>query len=220
MASHYAVNVFVNCPFDEQFIKIRNAILFAICDCGFRPRCALEDDNGGIVRMSRILDIIGECKYGIHDISRTELDPVNNLPRFNMPLELGVFLGAKNYGDEQQREKNCLILDGDRFRYQQFISDLSGQDIKSHKNDPAVAIEIVRNWLSATANKYIPGGAAIVKRYREFKRAQPALCKALHLRRNKISYNDYNNIIVGWLECNPPIIPVLRVASAPVAVSK
>ena len=42
---------------------------------------------------------------GIHDISRTESSGKPRLPRFNMPLELGMFLGAKQYGDGQQKDK-------------------------------------------------------------------------------------------------------------------
>lgn len=119
--SSYNSSVFINCPFDDAFVPIRNAIVFAIYDCGFIPRCALEEDNGGNVRFDKIQRIIAECKFGVHDISCTELDAHNNLPRFNMPLELGVFLGAKRYGGPDQRRKNCLILDREQYRYQQFI---------------------------------------------------------------------------------------------------
>ena len=42
------------------------------------------------LRLLKILCIIGECRLGIHDISRTELDAASGLPRFNMPLELGL----------------------------------------------------------------------------------------------------------------------------------
>jgi hypothetical protein len=86
-------------------------------------RCALEIDDGSQVRIERILRIISECRFGIHDLSRTELDRRNRLPRFNMPLELGLFLGAKRFGNRAQREKVCLILDREPYRYQRFISD-------------------------------------------------------------------------------------------------
>ncbi len=119
--SSYNSSVFINCPFDDAFESIRNAIVFAIYDCGFIPRCALEENNSGNVRFDKIQRIIAKCKFGVHDISRTELDAHNNLPRFNMPLELGVFLGAKRYGGPDQRRKNCLILDREQYRYQQFI---------------------------------------------------------------------------------------------------
>jgi len=56
-------------------------------DCGCVARCALEAYDSGDVRIEKILDIIDQCKLGIHDISRTELNE-HSLPRFNMPLEL------------------------------------------------------------------------------------------------------------------------------------
>ncbi|WP_233358346.1 hypothetical protein, partial [Vibrio cholerae] len=84
----------------------------------------------------KINDIIFDCKYGFHDISKTELDLHNNLPRFNMPLELGLFLGCKRFASGRSKEKICIIFDKEKFRYQQFISDISGQDIKSHNGKP------------------------------------------------------------------------------------
>ena len=68
--------------------------MFVIFDCGFEARCALEDDDASRVRVDKIYDLISESKYGIHDISRVTLDHVHRLPRFNMPLELGLWLGA------------------------------------------------------------------------------------------------------------------------------
>ena len=105
----YSDNVFLNVPFDRRYRPLFRALVFAIHDCGFQSRCALESDDGGVVRVEKLYTIIGQCKFGIHDISRTTLDTVNRLPRFNMPLELGMFLGAKRYGAGVHRQKNCLI---------------------------------------------------------------------------------------------------------------
>ena len=55
-------------------------------------------DDGGQTRIDKLYGLIEACRYGIHDLSRTELDATPRLPRFNMPLELGIFLGAKRYG--------------------------------------------------------------------------------------------------------------------------
>jgi len=82
-------NVFLNCPFDDEYLPLRYAILFAIVDCGFIPRCALEIVDGSQLRMHSIKVMIKESRFGIHDISRTQLDPEHRLPRFNMPLEMG-----------------------------------------------------------------------------------------------------------------------------------
>ena len=111
----YNSNVFINCPFDEMYKDIFNAIVFAVFDCNFRARCALEEEDCGEVRIEKILRLISQCKYGIHDISRTELCETNNLPRFNIPLELGIFLGAKKYGTNEQKKKTCLIIDNEEY---------------------------------------------------------------------------------------------------------
>src|SRR5947208_16908333 len=93
----YGRNVFINCPFDDSYKHLFDAAVFAVQAAGFYPRCALEARNSGQNRLYKIMDIISECRFGIHDISRTELTR-GNLPRFNMPLELGLDLGCWRYG--------------------------------------------------------------------------------------------------------------------------
>src|ERR1700686_3205317 len=143
----YNVNVFINCPFDPAYKPLFNAIVFVTIYCGFRARCALEIDDGSQVRIDKIFAVIEECRFGIHDLSRTQLDKATGLPRFNMPLELGMFLGAKRFGDALQKRKLCLILDRDTYRYQKYISDIAGQDIRAHKSSEGNAISITRDWL-------------------------------------------------------------------------
>src|ERR1044072_2051009 len=134
-------SVFINCPFDDGFKPIFQAIVFAVFDCGFIPRHAKENSDSDIVRIRKIEKLILQCRYGIHDISKADLDAVSGLARFNMPLELGLFLGCKWYGKIKHKKKSCLILDTHRFRYQQFISDISGQDIREHNNSPESAVK-------------------------------------------------------------------------------
>jgi len=197
----YTSNVFVNCPFDEGYIELRNALIFAIYDCGFIPRCALEEDNSGNVRFEKIQMLIVESKFGVHDISRTELDSAYKLPRFNMPLELGVFVGAKHYGDKHQKSKNCLIVDKEPYRYQKFISDIAGHDIRSHENNPEKLIACVRNWLNdASRRKTIPGGREIVRRFRRFEADLPEMCAEVPIDVDELTYNDYSNFISFWLK--------------------
>ena len=91
----YNNNVFINCPFDSDYKPLFDAMIFTVHDCGFIARCALEEDDASQVRIDKIYSIIADCRYGIHDISRTQLDAASGFSRFNMPLELGIFLGAK-----------------------------------------------------------------------------------------------------------------------------
>jgi hypothetical protein len=198
-SKEYYSSVFINCPFDTAYVGLFRSITFAVIHCGFRARCAQEIDDGGEVRIEKILKIIESCRYGIHDLSRTELDRASKLPRFNMPLELGLFLGAKRFGLSQQRRKVCLILDRQQYRYQKFISDISGQDIRAHRKQEGQAIRVTRDWLSTSSGKAIPGGAHIHHQYKRFKRKLPSLCQTLKLKRSEMTFNDYANIVTAWV---------------------
>jgi hypothetical protein len=196
----YASSVFINCPFDADYLQLRNALIFAIYDCGFIPRCALEEDNGGNVRFEKIQHLIEQSKFGIHDISQTELDNTTGLPRFNMPLELGVFVGAKRFGRGSHKTKNCLILDREPYRYQAFISDIAGHDIRSHDRDIETLITCVRNWLnSASGRKTIPGGREIFRRFTQFEADLPDMCAKIPIDVDELTYNDYSTFISEWL---------------------
>lgn len=77
-------------------------------------------------------------RIGIHDIPRSKLDAQNELPGFNMPREVGLFLGAKRYGDPSQRPKACPVIDRERHQDRMFISDV-GRVPSQPVNRPAVA---------------------------------------------------------------------------------
>jgi hypothetical protein len=199
-------DVFINCPFDRKYRPLSRALLFAVQDCGFRARSALEVDDSGEVRVQKILRIIGESPYAIHDISRIEPDPGSSLPRFNMPLELGLFLGAKAFGGAEHRTKRCIILDHEPFRYQKYCSDIAGQDIRAHGGKPNAAIEIVRNWLSTTPaaeGVVIPSGSLIAGRYRMYRASLPAGCEKLQLDQRRLTFSDDVTLVVAWLKENP-----------------
>jgi hypothetical protein len=161
-------DVFLNCPFDTGFLDIFRAITFAVRACGFRPRCAKDENDGAQVRIDKIYNMIDECDWGIHDLSAVKLDAGSNMPRFNMPLELGISLGAKRYGGPRQRKKRILILDKESHNYDASTSDISGQDNGFHEGKPDKAIKVVRNWLSDNQSQnaeHLPGGLALVSDY-------------------------------------------------------
>ena len=141
------IDVFVNCPFDKIYKPIFNAIVFTIVRSGYRVRCALEADDAGDIRFTKICAIIEQCKFGLHDISRTEIDKASGLPRFNMPLELGLFLGARQYGDNLQKSKIVIVFDKEQYRFQKFMSDIAGQDIHAHQNSVPTTIRELATWL-------------------------------------------------------------------------
>ena len=201
MARDYDFNVFINCPFDAEYMPMFDASLFAVYKCGFRPRCALEEDNAGDIRIEKINKIIQECRFGVHDISRTELDVTHSLPRFNMPLELGLFLGAKRFGSKLQKYKVAVVCDKEEFRYQKYISDIAGQDVKAHDGNPQSFIRLIRNTLNtAKINGPIPGADAIIKSFSNFQLVLPELRAELKLSENDITYADKTQMIEQWLK--------------------
>src|SRR5439155_11331848 len=111
MPASPSASVFINCPFDDRYQPIFEAVVFCVSACGFLPRCTKELTDAADVRIDNICKLIRECNYSIHDVSRTE-GCRSALPatRFNMPLELGIFLGAKRFGGRSS-QKRCLILD-------------------------------------------------------------------------------------------------------------
>lgn len=210
MAQSYETQVFINCPFDPAYRPLFEAVTFATYDCGFHPRSALEVDDSTQVRIAKIHGIIRQCRLAIHDISRTQIDGTTRLPRFNMPLELGIFLGAKEFGSREHRKKAGIILDTDPHRYQKYISDIAGQDIRAHGRKPDEAIRQVREFLSTHCEPgvILPGGDKIVERYRRFRRGLPTTCSELHLDPQKLNFRDLGILIVSWLDAHPLRLPV------------
>jgi uncharacterized protein YjiS (DUF1127 family) len=200
MPASPSASVFINCPFDSQYQPLFEAIVFCVSACGFVPRCTLELTDAGEVRIENIYRLIDQCHHGIHDISRTEVQEPSQLPRFNMPLELGIFLGAKRFG-KHSAQKRVLILDRELYRYRRFISDIGGQDIKAHRRSPAKAIQYVRDWLqSAPGKAAIPGGAKIWQDYRRFRRELPATAQDAQLDPSQLTFIDYLQLVTNWLK--------------------
>ena len=214
-----ALDVFINCPFDAQFKPIFNAIVFTVVRSGYRARCAMETDDAGENRMGKIIKIIGECPYGIHDISRTETDGDPPLPRFNMPLELGVWLGAQHLGRDDQAGKRCIVFDRERYRYQKFISDIGGQDIKEHEGDVATLIDKLAGWLRHLPGGHQAGGGrAILREYRKFEELLPFLSAQKDMNPDELLFADYNLMATEYVaslteEVASEVDPVASVAA-------
>lgn len=192
MVKSYNNCVFINCPFDEEFRDILYAIIYTVYRCGFIPRSALEEDNALDNRLSKIENLIQECKFGIHDLSRTEVNSYL-LPRFNMPFEAGIFFGAKKFGNKQQKTKVALVLERQKHLYQQFISDLNGIDTKAHNNEPKKAIKIVRDWLQSSSGRLaIDGHLKIINDYERYTNdILPNLVQISGLEISDLTFNDY-----------------------------
>ena len=197
-----AQSIFINCPFDDPYKPILRAIVFTIVASGFRPRCALDSTDSAEIRVKKIADLIRDCDWAIHDLSRVESNK-DGIPRFNMPMELGLHLGARLFGGRRQRRKQALILDAREHRYDVALSDISGQDIEVHDNRPERAIRCVRNWLSENrppGTPPLPGVKAMTSDYRLF---QKQIVVALRKQRldslEELSHSDLLWSINDWI---------------------
>lgn len=144
--------VFINCPFDEDYEPILQAILFCIVFLGFVPRLAKERSDSGESRLDKIRALIEASRYSIHDLSRCQAAAAGEHYRLNMPFELGLDYGCRKYL-EGREIKRTLVLEEQPYRYHAAISDLSGSDIKHHRGDFQIAVRAVRNWLADNASR-------------------------------------------------------------------
>ena len=51
VSADYDNSVFINCPFDDSYLPLFRALIFAVFECGLVPRCAQEVYDAGEVRI-------------------------------------------------------------------------------------------------------------------------------------------------------------------------
>jgi hypothetical protein len=125
--------VFLNVPYDDAFADLFLAYIVGLTACGLTPRATLEIP-GGARRLDRIVQLIGECRYSIHDLSRVETDPAEPpTPRFNMPFELGLTVAWDRLLPDRYM---WFVLESKRHRLVKSLSDLAGTDIYVHDATP------------------------------------------------------------------------------------
>lgn len=146
-ASGFERNVFINCPFDEDFRPILEAILFCVIDSDLTPLVATERVDSGEARLEKIVELILSSRWSIHDLSRVRASEEGEFARLNMPFELGVDHGTAKAGTPPLTSKRLLVIAEDRYLYQRALSDIAGWDIRSHRGDVHEAIDQVRHWL-------------------------------------------------------------------------
>lgn len=116
-----------------------------------------------------------------------------------MPFELGLFLGSKFYGPKLHKSKRTLILDSERYRYQQFLSDIAGQDPEAHHGEAAEAIKAVRDWLACATADALPGNIYLHTIFRRFRHDLPQLAHDLGMSPKQLPFQDLMAIQRRWL---------------------
>jgi len=147
MSVNFEKNVFINCPFDEEYRQLLLGIVFTVKYFGYIPRLALERADSAESRISKITQLIKESRFGIHDLSRMVSEGKDEHYRMNMPFELGMDYGCQKLKGGKWARKKLLVLEKEKYRYHKALSDLSGSDIKNHDNEVSKIVTAVRNWL-------------------------------------------------------------------------
>lgn len=155
-------SVFVNCPYDKNYLKLLRHIVFTLSVMGFSVQMALDNNNNSISRIVVIEKLIRECRYSIHDISYMQASKRKEFARMNMPFELGIDYGYRQF---VHNEKVLLILEQKKYNYHRSISDLSGMDICCHNNKEIDIIKCIRDWVSGFTGIILPGEKAFWNLY-------------------------------------------------------
>jgi len=136
--------VFLNFPYDQQFVPLYLAYIAGVCSYQLIPRVALEVP-GGQRRLDRIIELILGCRYSFHDLSRVELDLRRpRTPRMNMPFELGLTVMASY---QNPKEHTWCVFEKDYRRVLKSLGDLAGSDVYSHGGRPKGVLRQIANAL-------------------------------------------------------------------------
>ena len=134
--------VFLNIPYDEEFSNLYVAYIVGLCQLDLVPHLASEIPGGGR-RLDRIIQLIQSCRYSIHDLSRVELSVSHtDVPRFNMPLELGMTITWANLHPSRH---DWFVWESESYRIQRSASDLNGTDAYIHNGTPEGVLRELSN---------------------------------------------------------------------------
>ncbi len=164
---NFQSNIFINCPFDDAYFPLLKPLLYTVKKIGFTPRISLERTDSGEVRLHKIQELIENSQFSIHDLSRAKAKKKGEYFRQNMPFELGLDLGCKNYKEGKQNKK-ILILEEEKYSVQKALSDLSFADCKCHKGDAEELVYEIRNWFAENGVDNLPSASSIWDDYNIF----------------------------------------------------
>jgi hypothetical protein len=193
-------NVFINFSFETTASKpLFNVVVFTVISYNLVPRTVLEVSDSSSVRLQRLMSIISECHLSIHNISSTSV--AGDLhPRFNVPLELGLFVGAQRFDFGRGRDRYSLLLSDDAFQLRKLISDINGSDVASHSNDPQKALKIVSAWINNMSKApSVIDHDVLWNRYKGFSSDLPKICRHLKLSVEELTFPDYYKLVIAWL---------------------
>jgi hypothetical protein len=128
-----AAGVFLNVPYDKDFVDLFLAYVAGVSTFRLVPHAALEIP-GGERRLDRVFNLLRTCAYSIHDLSRVQLDSRRPLtPRMNMPFELGLAVAWEKL---ERGQHIWHVFETKRRRVEKSLSDIGGTDVYIHDGRP------------------------------------------------------------------------------------
>jgi len=133
-------SVFLNIPYDKEFEDLYVAYIVGLTQLGLRVNATLAVPNQG--RLEAIIGLIDESNFSIHDLSRIKSS--KGIPRFNMPLELGLALYRSH---ATKRRHRVYVFESKPYRTQKSTSDINGIDPQIHHGTARGVMAGLRNIL-------------------------------------------------------------------------
>jgi hypothetical protein len=135
-------SVFLNVPYDQEFSSLYVAYIVGLCQLDMVPHLASEIP-GGDRRLNKIIKLIQSCRYSIHDLSRIQVNVAPPaVPRFNMPLELGMTITWQNLNPSRH---TWFVWESEPYRLLRSASDLKGTDPNIHNGTAEGIFRELRN---------------------------------------------------------------------------
>jgi hypothetical protein len=192
------VQVFLNYPFDEAYAPLEEALHFAVVAANLIPVCAKDLTVPDKPRLKMIIDMVNNCHYSAHDLSRTK-----GKPRMNMPLEFGMALYPAI--TTQWEHRRCAFFVSNK-KWHKYISDLSGLDPFIHKENPSTVLCQMYGWLmdvvpKEQVKKRVPA-QEVLEKFKVFKKKLRRLYgdgpngKPSHAQAEEVIYQMCSQI--GW----------------------
>ncbi len=139
-------SIFINCPFDDDYLPLLRALLFVARFYNLEVKISSTDLDSKSNRLSRIIALMRESKYSVHDLSRMKSGKKGEYYRMNMSFELGLDYGIS--GDD----KIFLIFESEPYKLKIALSDINGWDVRAHLDSPETLIKEFRRWIVANRN--------------------------------------------------------------------
>lgn len=171
----HARDAFLNVPYDKRYERLFLAFVAGLCGFGLIPRATVEIP-GSRRRLERIIELIRECRYSFHGLSRVALDRTPPpTPRFNMPFELGLAVAWCSVAGRGVQE--WFLFESKPHRLSKSLSDLNGTDRYIHNGEPEGVLRELTNALVRERDS--PSLVELKAIYNEVRRAASRLKRTL-----------------------------------------